>query len=253
MSSGYPGVVNSMAPTPLTCHVYRTAHWSTVRVAGRLDVNSAATLRTTVLKCLADEPAAIILDLKRLTCSDRAPLATLTALARAAAAWPGIPLVAHSAPPDVLEHLRAMPVTWSVPVVPDAAAAAAHLSRAPAPASVRLDLIGNEDLANIRAIARQVCEGAGRAAIADTVEVVVTELATNALCHGTGSRSVIISASPFYLHVVVRDGSEEAPQVHEAEDEHGRGLRIVEALSTAWGSTPTRDGKVVWATVRPRR
>lgn len=253
MASGYPIMVTPMAPTPLSCYVYGAAHWSTVRVEGQLDVNSAATLRTTVLKCLADEPAAIVLDLKNLTCPDDAPLATLTVLARAAAAWPGIPLVAHSASPDLLQRLRAMAVTRSVTVVSDAAAAGAHLTKVQGPASVRMNLTSSEDLTHIRATARQVCEQAGRPAIADTVEVVVTELATNALCHGAATRSVIISASPYHLHVAVRDGSEEAPQVREADDEHGRGLRIVEALSTAWGSTPTRDGKVVWATVRQPR
>ena len=247
-------MVTSMASTPLTCHVSRTSPWSTVRVEGQLDVHSAATLRTTVLKCLADEPEAIILDLTNLTCPDDAPLTTLTALARAAAAWPGIPLVAHSAADELVERLRTMAVTWSVTVVPDAAAAAAHLDKAQGPASVRVELTSSGDLSHVRATARQVCERAGRPAVADTVEVVVTELATNALCHGAGSRTVIISASPYHLHVAVRDGSAEVPHIRElGDDEHGRGLRIVEALSTAWGSTPTRDGKVVWATVRPRR
>jgi hypothetical protein len=239
---------------PLTCHVDRTARWPTVRVEGQLDVSNAVTLRTTVLKCLADEPAAVVLDLRDLTCPDNAPLTTLTALARAAAAWPGIPLVAHSAGPDLVERLRATSVIWSVAVLPDAAAAAAHLSNTRGPASVRVDLSSGEDLAHVRATARQVCEEIGRPAAADTVEVVVTELATNALCHGAGSRTVIISASRYHLHIAVRDESVEVPHVRTAgDDEHGRGLRIVEALSSAWGSTPTRDGKVVWATVRPRR
>jgi anti-anti-sigma regulatory factor len=243
-----------MAPTPLTCHVDRTARWLAVRVEGQLDVNSAGTLRTTVLKCLADEPPAIVLDIRGLTCPDNAPLTTLTALARAAAAWPGIPLVAHSAPPDLVERLRAMAVTWSVTVLSDAAAAASHLSKAQGPASVRIDLTSSGDLAHIRETARVVCERAGRPAVADTLEVVVTELATNALCHGAGDRSVIISASPYHLHVAVRDESDDVPSIRDTDDdEHGRGLRIVEALSAAWGSTPTRNGKVVWATVRPRR
>jgi hypothetical protein len=33
-------------------------------------------------------------------------------------------------------------------------------------------------------------------------------------------------------------------------DDHGRGLLIVEAVASAWGSAPTPDGKVVWAAVR---
>jgi len=132
--------------------------------------------------------------------------------------------------------------------------AAAHLSAAQGPASVRVELTNGGDLSHVRATARMVCERAGQSAVADTVEVVVTELATNALCHGAGSRTVIISASRYHLHIAVRDESVEVPHVRTAgDDEHGRGLRIVEALSSAWGSTPTRDGKVVWATVRPRR
>jgi hypothetical protein len=29
-------------------------------------------------------------------------------------------------------------------------------------------------------------------------------------------------------------------------DEHGRGLQIVAALSTRWGTRPTEHGKAVW-------
>lgn len=32
-----------------------------------------------------------------------------------------------------------------------------------------------------------------------------------------------------------------------SEDEHHRGLHIVEFVSSRWGSRPTDEGKVVWA------
>jgi hypothetical protein len=31
--------------------------------------------------------------------------------------------------------------------------------------------------------------------------------------------------------------------------EGGRGLIVVDLMSRAWGTTPTRDGKVVWASL----
>lgn len=243
-----------MSATSLHCHVDRTSPWPIVRVAGDLDVTGAATLRQTVLKCLADEPAAVVLDLDGLTGTDDAALTSLATLGRAAAAWPAIPLVAHSVAADLAERLRALAVTRSVTLVADAGAAAALLAQAPGPGSVRIDFSDSHDLVTIRLAVRQVCERAGWTTVADALEVVVTELATNALCHAAGPRSVLISVSLYQVHVAVRDRSDVPPQAREnADGEHGRGLRIVEGLSAAWGTTPTRDGKVVWATVRPDR
>jgi hypothetical protein len=34
-------------------------------------------------------------------------------------------------------------------------------------------------------------------------------------------------------------------------DDRGHGLRVVTALTVAWGSLPTATGKLVWATLMP--
>jgi len=239
----------------VTCDVDRTSPWVTVRVRGHLDADSAAVLRAAVLKCLAEEPAAVVLDLTHLTGADDAALMVLPALARAAAAWPGLPLLAHSADAALAHRMEALAVTRTVTVVPDGAAATAHLEAARGPARVRMDLTGDSgDLARARIPVRELCAGTRRAGIADVAELVVTELAANALRHAAGPRSVILSATPYHLHVAVRDRSTDLPAVRGGDDGlGGRGLRIVEALTSAWGSTPTRDGKVVWATVRAVR
>jgi hypothetical protein len=41
----------------------------------------------------------------------------------------------------------------------------------------------------------------------------------------------------------------ELTSAQTAHDERGRGLQLVHAIADGWGATPTRDGKVVWATV----
>jgi hypothetical protein len=56
------------------------------------------------------------------------------------------------------------------------------------------------------------------------------------------------------VHICVRDGSVREPRLVAATGDGdgagGRGLMLVEAFVNAWGCTPTRDGKVTWATVK---
>ena len=40
-----------------------------------------------------------------------------------------------------------------------------------------------------------------------------------------------------------------APREASPEDEYGRGMMIIEALSHRWGWEPCADGKVPWADV----
>ena len=102
--------------------------------------------------------------------------------------------------------------------------------------------------------------------IADTAELIVSELVTNAVRASAGLTSSEYAGrwAPglppvrFWLasdgeHVVVQvwDASDKTPvlQHPDADAESGRGLELVEALATAGGSyTPDRSsGKIVWA------
>jgi hypothetical protein len=54
------------------------------------------------------------------------------------------------------------------------------------------------------------------------------------------------------VYVSVRDRSRRLPRPGgpvPATVEGGRGLLVVGIMSRAWGSTPTVDGKVVWASL----
>lgn len=84
--------------------------------------------------------------------------------------------------------------------------------------------------------------------------LVVSELFTNTVAHARMDR-VRVTVSRVDEHVVrvsVIDCSHAKPQVREAraDDESGRGLALVDALSTDWGVDPLRWGKRVWAEVK---
>lgn len=89
------------------------------------------------------------------------------------------------------------------------------------------------------------------AEVQEHAQLVVSELASNALDHGGGQVRLRLLRRPGGIRIEVRDEQPGAPAAgqpgHEAES--GRGLLIVSSLATAWGTEPSEDGKVVWAHV----
>lgn len=85
--------------------------------------------------------------------------------------------------------------------------------------------------------------------IQDSVNLMVSELATNALVHASSGFTVAIDRSDAAVTVSVTDRGDGTPamQSPSSSEPHGRGLRIVEALSDDWGITSSTDtGKTVW-------
>jgi anti-sigma regulatory factor (Ser/Thr protein kinase) len=92
-----------------------------------------------------------------------------------------------------------------------------------------------------------------------TATLLTSELATNAITHSasgraTGKFEVSVHLAPGWARVEVRDlgNRVEAPQPQHRDPydtaEHGRGLDLVEALSSKWGTEPRADGmgRRVW-------
>ena len=82
----------------------------------------------------------------------------------------------------------------------------------------------------------------------DTVALLVSEVATNALVHGDGQVRVRVLPTDHGVRVEVHDGSTVLPSRRDASvlDEGGRGVALVVALSSSWGSRVDGDGKTVW-------
>jgi anti-sigma regulatory factor (Ser/Thr protein kinase) len=92
--------------------------------------------------------------------------------------------------------------------------------------------------------------------LADTAQVVVSELLTNAVLASSGLDQAAIQLSLASdrerLLIFVRDFDPGAPAPRHAgdDDETGRGLMLVEAISDRFGwyrATDGTPGKVVWA------
>jgi anti-sigma regulatory factor (Ser/Thr protein kinase) len=90
-------------------------------------------------------------------------------------------------------------------------------------------------------------EAAYRAAVA------FSEVVTNAVLHGSGLISVTARIEPGLIACEVADGAADLPVVYEAgdDDEHHRGLSLVDALASDWRVSALPDGgKTVAFTVR---
>ena len=92
--------------------------------------------------------------------------------------------------------------------------------------------------------------------LSDVTEVIVSELTTNALLvsrrEGMAFFRLILTLDRGELAILVRDFCSGAPQSRNAddEDESGRGLLLVQAMSSRYGWYPPDDGtpgKVVYA------
>ncbi|MCX4750441.1 ATP-binding protein [Kitasatospora sp. NBC_01287] len=91
---------------------------------------------------------------------------------------------------------------------------------------------------------------------AENGELLVSELVTNALVHGTRPGRMIqlgLEADEDLLWISVEDACDTPPALStEADGESGRGLLLVDTLSQEWGWGPREGiGKRVWCACAP--
>jgi anti-sigma regulatory factor (Ser/Thr protein kinase) len=118
-----------------------------------------------------------------------------------------------------------------------------------APISLRTDL---PFTSKAPSVAREQLRGFAsgvRPAIVDDAALMVSELVTNALVHGEPEITLRLWRDADSLTVAVDDqgGAPLTHTVPPADQEHGRGLVVVDTLAAHWGVTQNQgDGKQVW-------
>jgi anti-sigma regulatory factor (Ser/Thr protein kinase) len=85
----------------------------------------------------------------------------------------------------------------------------------------------------------------------DEAELVVTELVANAVRHAGGCQALELVAHNGIVTVTAVDTSATPPVRRRPDQNGGRGLEIVDALSTEWGVNTHDGGKRVLAQLDP--
>ncbi|MEU8609930.1 ATP-binding protein [Actinoplanes sp. NPDC048791] len=223
-------------------------------LAGNLGLGDVADVRVKLLKCLAEQPEALLIDLSRMTLADPLALSVFVAVRRQAARWPGIPMLLCAPEPQTGNQLRSAAYR-TLPRFTTLEAAREHARLERHTLSVLSD-----ELLPISGAARQARNVATDACVRwdlpDLVapaSLVASELVSNVVDHAHTMMTLRVTLRPRFLHIAVRDGDAAEPVLRATEGSatmRGRGLLLVEATAHSWGWLPTDDGKVVWASLQ---
>ncbi|HEX8780224.1 MAG TPA: ATP-binding protein, partial [Nocardioides sp.] len=104
-----------------------------------------------------------------------------------------------------------------------------------------------------RRMLREYLAGTDLEPSTEAVELVVSELVTNAIVHTGGEIEVAAAMGRSGLRVEVADSGSHLPLVasYDAMASTGRGLHLVTELTDRWGVDPSPEGKVIWFDIGP--
>lgn len=243
-------------PAELACQRLDEDGLAVLRVVGSLTLATAPHLRTSALKCLADQPDAVVVDATRLSVPDDIHLTVLIAAARHAAAWPGVPLIVCAPPPPLASALARLGVDRYIEIVRDFSEARAHVKARELAPHIRAKFAATAGaVAGARRLVVDACTGWRLDHLTSSARLVMSELVTNAVVHAGTPMDVDVHRRGRYLHIAVRDFDPHPARLVGPKSETapgGRGLLLVDTIATAWGCTPTVDGKVTWASFTSR-
>lgn len=209
---------------------------------GPVNAREAGRIVSTVSQILTLEPRGVVVDLTDVTSLSEDANTALDGLGELPSGWPRAVLVV--CPPSVLKKMA------GVLTAEDRSAALdlvdRRLRRPRTLVEVPHDLSGP---AQARAAVAESSSRLGIGDLRDDVALVVSEMVTNAIRHASPPVSLEIESSDDGVVVAVRDGSPQRPAARHADDEAegGRGMMLVDLLTTAHGVRPQPPGKAVWA------
>lgn len=219
---------------------------------GRLRLPDVSPLRKRMLKCLAEQPGALLVDLSDLHVDEPLALSVFTVVQREASRWPGTPVLLCGPPPQTRAHLLTGAYRL-LPVVADLKAAHGMLSdNRRAMPSIHEDLLPIAgSTRHARDVVTDACVRWDLPDLVAPASLIATELVGNVIDHAHTLMTLRLTLRPRQLTIAVRDGSRRRPPGPQPpESTNGRGLVLVASLASSWGCIPSEDGKVMWATLR---
>ena len=223
---------------------------------GLLTARTAAELRLVLAKELFDH-GRVVVDLDGLAVG-RAPCVTIfPAVLTQCGGWPFAKVALCRPGPGMAQALAARRVSDLVPVYHLLLEAEAAIDRRPPVVRVRKQLPCNTGApATARRLVREMCPlWQVDDELQETAQFVVSELVANAVEHACTGVGLTLERSRHGLRVAVRDASPVGfpGPVQRWTDSlgqvRGRGLELVESLTTAWGVDVQPDGNTVWAEI----
>lgn len=242
-----------------------------VGVSGRWSRRMNLDIYAVLRKCMAEHPSAVIVDLSGLNDPEAASAPMWLAAARAAATLRPPAQLVVSLPPtrQLASRLRRLGAVRFLPLF-------ATTWQARAAVETRLPLTDRLHLSELRPerssigtagdLVSVACDAWNLPAVSASGRVVMAELAANAVEHAGTELSVTVFRRGTGIYLSVHDGDPHLPRLLEPENHastrhpegrcpegKGRGLWKVHNQASAWGARPARNGKVVWAVMRPLR
>jgi anti-anti-sigma factor len=225
-------------------------------VEGVLDEGSSAPLRDSITKATLDKPSAVIVDITALRVPEESALSAFIGARWQLETQRDVPIVLVCAHRTTREAVTRSAVAGFMPVYSTGKAAMKALDRLIHRPVRHADAELPANLSSLRESRRLVREWLtawSQSALIPVALVVVNVFVENVLEH-TGSDPLMrIETDGATTTIAVSDDST-TPALRLPSPDKGidvSGLAIVDALSRAWGSTPTSTGKTVWAVIGP--
>lgn len=225
-------------------------------VAGVLDASNSAALRDSIRKAADDQPSAVIIDVTGLQVPAESELSAFISAYLQLGTQTTAPIVLVCGQRATRDALTRAEVTRFMPVYATEKSATKALDKLARRSIHRADAQLPANLTSLRESRRLVREWLAewsRPTFIPVALVVVNVFVENVLEHTGSIPAMRIETDGATATIAVSDEST-APAQRLPSPAQGidvSGLAIVDALSRAWGSTPTSSGKTVWAVIGP--
>ncbi len=223
---------------------------------GELDAAHSTAVHERILKATLDDAAAVIVNVSGLKVRTESAWSTFMGAYWQVGSAPHIPIVLVCTNRATRDTITGSGVTHFMPVYSSEKAAMKALGQHSRRPVRRTDVQLPADLTSLRESRRLVREWLttwSQSKLIPVALVVVNVFVENVLEHTASVPAVRIEAQGATATIAVSDASN-TPAMRLPSPKKGidvSGLAIVDALSRAWGSTPTSSGKTVWAVIGP--
>ena len=250
--------MGALAESPSSLAVATRTDQSVVflTVEGTLDNSNSSALRDVIMQATLDGPSAVMVNVNALRVAEESAWSTLIGARWQARTKPDVPIVLVCADRATRDEITRREVARFMPVYSTEKAAVKALARLTRDDVRHADAELPANLTSLRESRRLVREWLNawsQSPLIPVALVIVNVFVENVLEH-TGSVPMMrLETDGATATIAVSDRSS-TPALRLPSPEKGidvSGLAIVDALSRAWGSTPTSSGKTVWAVIGP--